>query len=88
MWYSFLITSFYGGELRAFLLKPVLLSPIDTVQDIVESGSKWKAVDYGDFLWIALSNASFIDGIEQFSEEMEFVDYNPFPIDYVSCFLL
>ncbi len=84
LWYSFIITASYGGELRAFLLKPKLKSPIDTYRDIVGSGHSWTAVDYNDGLWDYMAYINVIDGVQEFVQDIHYVEYKDFPFEYVS----
>ncbi len=46
--FAFLITTTYGGNLRAFLLTPQLSESIETVDEVITSGMPWKVVIYGD----------------------------------------
>ena len=78
LWYSFIVTASYGGELRAFLLKPKLNSPIDTIMDIV---------DYGDGMWNNIASLSEFKGIQKFIREKIEVEYKDFPLEYVSMYI-
>ncbi len=80
--YSFLITASYGGELRAFLMRPVPQEPIETARDIVDRASGWRAVDYGDGLWQMWRDLPY-DGLEELFEGMEMARYEAFPVEYV-----
>ena len=44
--FAFLITSGYGGNLRAFLMNPILEPPINTLDDMLSSGYPWEQVSY------------------------------------------
>ncbi len=48
------MTATYGGALRAVLLNPDRKETLDTLRDIVDHDSAWKAVDYGDNFWIIM----------------------------------
>ena len=37
-----------SGELRAHLITPLHAAPVDTLEDILESGLRWEMVLYGD----------------------------------------
>ena len=84
LWYSFIITASYGGELRAFLLKPKLNSPINSYKDVVDSGLPWKVADYADGVWEFLAYLNDIDGIQEFVRDKHDVQYKDFPFEYVS----
>ena len=84
LWYSFIITASYGGELRAFLLKPKLNSPINSYKDVVDSGLPWKVADYDDGVWEFLAYLNDIDGIQEFVRDKHDVQYKDFPFEYVS----
>ncbi len=43
---AFMVTSAYSGTLRAFLISPVLPNPVDTLEELVESGLSWNMVQY------------------------------------------
>ena len=79
--YSFVVTASYGGELRAFLMRPMPGDPIETVRDIVDRATRWRAVDYGDGFWDKWKHAS--DGMRELVEGMERVEYKPFPVKLV-----
>ncbi len=87
LWYSFIATASYGGELRAFLLKPKLNSPIDTIMDIVDSGFPWRVVDYGDGMWNNIASLSEFKGIQKFIRDKIEVEYKDFPLEYVSMYI-
>ncbi|XP_040565678.1 uncharacterized protein [Lepeophtheirus salmonis] len=48
LYYSFILLSAYGGELKAFLTNPRYTSPIETVKGVVDSGLPWGMVLYGE----------------------------------------
>ncbi len=75
------MTAAYGGQLRASLLSPDFGPPINTIRDIVDSGIKWKVVDYGDTAFQAMAGQ---DGYETLMEEKENVAFQDFPFQTAS----
>ena len=73
----------YGGTLRAFLLKPEFSSPINTLQEVVESGLPWNFVLYGDEFETLLAKQED-EVTRQFWDEKEVVEYNDYPVDRVT----
>ncbi len=84
LWYSFIITASYGGELRAVLLKPVSEAPLELLTDILDSPYSWSFVDYGDSLWHFLAARNEVKGMPEFIEGANLVEYKDFPLEYVS----
>ncbi len=83
LWYSFIMTAAYGGALRAVLLNPGRKETVDTVKDIVDLSSTWRAVDYGDGFWSDMLRLG-IDGMQEFHDGLERVKYKDFPLYHVS----
>ncbi len=80
--YAFLLTAGYGGSLRAFFLRPEYRDPIDTMEDIVESGLPWKIVLYG----VELDNyleTSQDPVVRKFWEGKTVIPYDEFPFEHV-----
>ncbi len=48
LWSAFLLTAGYGGNLRAFLMNPPLEDPIDSLQEVADSGLPWEMGIYGE----------------------------------------
>ncbi len=88
LWYSFIITALYGGELRAVLLKPVSEAPLDTIRDILDSPHSWSFVDYGDGLWNYFATVFNTDGLPEFVRDSNVVEFRNFPLEYVSAVVL
>lgn len=44
---AFVLSVSWGGELRAFILKPEYSSPIDSVHDVLDSGLPYTMVLFG-----------------------------------------
>ena len=83
LWYSFIITASYGGELRAVLLAPTLKSPIETMWDIVKSTYPWKVVDYADGMWEFINATDKRRGMQEFVRDKTPVEYRDFPLEHV-----
>lgn len=88
LWYSFVVTALYSGELRAVLLHPAQSPPLDTIRDVVDLSSSWEVVDYGDRMWDPFFMRFFgkTDGIEKFYRDMTKVEYKEFPLEHASLF--
>lgn len=82
LWYSFIMTSAYGGALRAVLLNPGRKETLETLRDIVNSDFAWRAVDYGDGFWKTMKWLGF-DGFVEFYDGLKFVPYRDFPLEEV-----
>ncbi len=76
--FAFLATMSYGGNLRAFLLKPQYPEPIETVNDILESGLNWKMVVYGDHF-----ERHIVKNEPRLWNGKEVVGYRDFPFEVV-----
>ena len=76
------MTATYGGALRAVLLNPDRKETLDTLRDIVDHDSAWKAVDYGDNFWIIMKWLG-LDGFVEFYDGLKFVPYRDFPLEEV-----
>ena len=46
--YCVIIAASYSGALKAFLTLPVYQAPIDTLEDVLDSGLPWGMVLYGE----------------------------------------
>jgi hypothetical protein len=44
LFYGFIITCAYSGNLTAFLTEPGFSSPIDTLAEVIQSGLPWGMV--------------------------------------------
>ncbi len=74
------MTASYGGNLRAFLLRPQYSEPINNMEDIVNSGFPWTMVMYGEEIELFLARSE--DPIEKrFWEGKTEVPYADFPVD-------
>ncbi len=83
-WYTFalIITAAYGGNLRAYLLKPDMHPAVETISDVVNSGLPWSMVQWGDTLGVSLSLAQDQD-TKTFWEDMKSAEYTNFPYEIV-----
>ncbi len=80
IWVSFIVLSSYGGNLRAFLLRPRVPKPINSIKDLVGSRLPWNMVLYGEPIEKVLEETP--DPIfRKFWEEKEVVPYKPLPYD-------
>lgn len=76
--FSLILSAEYGGNLRATLLRPSNIPPIETVKDIVESGLPWKMVLFGediDNTFAAQTEENYV----KFWAGKETIEYDPFP---------
>ena len=81
--FTFLITSSYSGNLRAFLLKPDLSPPIELLSDIVNSGIPWKVVMYGDLAQSWSSTLMHNDAYRRYWEGKIPLKFTDFPFEVV-----
>ena len=79
--YGFIMTAAYGGQLRASLLSPDFIEPINTIRDIVDSGLTWEIVDYGDTTFATMKNQ---DGYDILMEKKKDIPFKNFPFETVS----
>ncbi len=80
--YAFLLTTAYGGVLRAFLLKPEFSETISDLTQVVAKGLPWKVVLYGDWTEDRISKSE-IDYVKKYWDEKEPQRYQDFPLDMV-----
>ncbi len=79
---AFLFGIFYAGVLRAFLIKPNYVEPINSIQDVVDSGLPWKLVLYGATNERILHDSSD-EPYVTFWRNKETVPFNSYQIDVV-----
>ncbi len=80
--FAFLLTTAYGGILRAFLLKPDFPAAIEDISQVVAAGLPWKLVQYGD--WVEqLIAKSEIDFVKKYWAEKVPQRFQDFPFDAV-----
>ncbi len=79
---AFILTASYGGNLRAFLLKPVLTDPVRTVDQLVSSGLPWNAVEYGDWAEKRITQSED-ETLKVYWEGKNAVPFEDFPFDRV-----
>ncbi len=78
LWFAFLATSSYSGNLKAFLVTPDYPPPMETVDDILASGKPWKMVVYGD-----LFEHNVLKRFPKIWAGKEITPYNDFPFEAV-----
>ncbi len=79
---SFLLTSSYGGNLAAHLLRPSFTAPIDGMGEIVKSDLPWHIVLYGDELGTVLESSD--DPTERkFWRDKTPAPFEVFPVEQV-----
>ncbi len=81
LWFAFLATVSYGGNLRAFLLRPEVPEPINSVDHMGLSGKEWKMVVYNDQL-----EHTIAERVPQLWDPKVPVGYNDFPFEIVRFF--
>ncbi len=79
---AFILTASYGGNLRAFLLKPVLTDPVRTVDQLVSSGLPWNAVEYGDWAEKRITQSED-ETLKVYWERKNAVPFEDFPFERV-----
>ena len=80
LWVSFIVLSAYGGKLKAFLLRPRVPKPINSLEDLFDSGLPWNMVLFGEPIEKVLEETQ--DPVfKKFWEEKDVVPYKPFPYD-------
>ncbi len=80
LWVAFIVLSAYGGNLKAFLLRPKVPKPINSLEDLFNSGVPWNMVLFGEPIEKVLEETQ--DPVfKKFWEEKEVVPYKPFPYD-------
>ncbi len=77
---AFVITSGYGGNLKAFLTTPKLSEPIDTIPRLLESGLPWTMVLYGEAVEHHLST-SVDPAIRRFWDGKDVIRHHHFPYE-------
>ncbi len=80
--FAFVITASYGGNLRAFLLSPVMSEPIDTLADILASGLGWRLVEYHDWMQTKVETSDN-QMVQEYWRERNVVKYEDFPFEQV-----
>ena len=76
---SLVMTASYGGNLRAFLLRPQYSKPINNMEDVVTSGLPWTMALYGEEVELYLARSE--DPVEKrFWEGKTVIPYTDFPI--------
>ena len=75
MFFSLVITTSYGGNLRAVLTNPQLTKPISNLEDVVNSGLSWNMVLFGENVERMLSEST--DPVhKQFWRGKDILEYN------------
>jgi len=75
--FSFLITASYSGNLRAFLMTPERDKPIESIQDLFESGLNWNSVDYS-LVDLIVQNTPDDQKLQEFWKEKEVAEYEDY----------
>ncbi len=79
---SLVTTASYGGNLRAYLMNPEPRDPIDTLEEVVESGLPFNMAMYGESTERLLAESD--DPVKRrFWREKVVVEYDQFPYDRV-----
>ncbi len=79
--FAFVLTASFGGNLRAYLLKPTLTKTIDDISDIVNSGMPWSMQLYGEELDRQLSNAQDSNLVRFWTENVPPDSYGDYQYD-------
>ena len=72
----------YSGLLRASLISPDYTDPINSIQDVVDSGLPWKVVLYGT-TYERMYEAHTEEPYVTYWRDKQAVPFNDFPIDTV-----
>jgi hypothetical protein len=81
------MNSMYSGNLRAHLMTPDVEKPIDTLQDLFQSGLPWDIVEYGGIASIMENNPGNLP-LVKFWKEKEKARYSDYIYDRVIIFFL
>ncbi len=81
--FSLVITASYGGNLRAFLLRPRFSEPIDNMEKIVNSGLPWTMALFGEEIEFYLQTSQ-VPVERDFWEGKTVREYAEFPIEEVT----
>ncbi len=83
--FAFIVTTAYGGNLRAFLLHPDATPAVESIGAIVHSGLSWKVVLYGglDESWFWFYRNEDSD-IGRYWREKEGVSFKDMPFEEVT----
>jgi len=68
--FAFIITAAYAGNLRAYLMTPDEELPIETMQEIFDSGFTWDMFEFGGITSIVESNPND-EMLQRFWKEKE-----------------
>ena len=79
---AFLLGVSYAGVLRAWLITPEYAKPINTIQDVVDSGLPWKVVLYGTTFERILDQTQ-VEPYVTFWKNKEATKFNDFPLETV-----
>nr|XP_040576005.1 ionotropic receptor 21a-like [Lepeophtheirus salmonis] len=79
-WFIFclIITAGYSSKLKSFLTNPIYSKPINTIEDVLESGLPWGMVKY-DELEQKMMEKSNDSSIKKIWKNMEFLPFNALP---------